>query len=67
MASTVRDALALAAETRRALLRADELIGKIRRGEGKILRQLIGPLSRLKERLVADVDALESIKAQMPD
>jgi hypothetical protein len=67
MASTVRDALALAEETRRALLRADELIGKIRRGEGKILRQLIGPLSRLKERLVADVDALESIKAQMPD
>lgn len=65
MVSTVGDVLALAEETRNALLRADELIGKLRRGETKILRQLIDPLQRLNERLTVDVDALEYIEAQM--
>ena len=67
MASTVGDVLALAEETRNALLRADELIAKLRRGETKILRQLIEPLQRLKDRLAVDVDALEDIEAQMRD
>jgi hypothetical protein len=60
------DVLVLAEETRRALLRADELIGKLRRGEARTLKQLILPLSRLKARLAIEVDALEAIEAQMP-
>ena len=66
MASTVDEVLILAEETRRALLRADELIGKIRRGEARTLRQLFGPLVRMKARLAMDVAVLEVLEAQMP-
>jgi len=66
MAGTVDHALVLAEETRRALLRADELIGKLRRGEAGTLKQLIGPLLRMKARLAIDVAVLEVLEAQMP-
>jgi hypothetical protein len=66
MIHTAGDVLALAEETRRALLKADELIAKLRRGESKILRQMVGPLSRLHQCLADEVLELEDIEARLP-